>query len=159
MALTLPVHPYALGVWLTRGIREGGAVSLLGEHNGLLDKLALRGIALGKPHALKVTVSKHTILGLRSHLRPLGLVGHRHIPPLYLNACREDRRSLYEGLLDARSPDEAARGVYETSEGTLAQDIVSLTTSLGSPPPDVSRFLIQKRGILRRDWYRLTFLL
>jgi len=65
-------------------------------------------------------------------LRSLGVLGNKHIPPLYLRASTAQRRRLLSGLLDTDGTVAPNGGVqYTTTVARLAQDVHELACSLG----------------------------
>ncbi len=69
---------------------------------------------------------------VQGRLRTLGLLGNKHIPPVYLRASQQQRRDLLAGLLDARGTVTATGNVQITlAHERLARDTRELLHSLG----------------------------
>ncbi|MGH8824699.1 MAG: replicative DNA helicase [Jiangellaceae bacterium] len=65
-------------------------------------------------------------------LRRIGVLGHKHIPEVYLRASQRQRRALLAGLLDADgSIDETGRVRVELTSRRLADGALELISSLG----------------------------
>ena len=128
-ALDLPdadllVDPYTLGVWLGDGHTACGRVTNI-------DPEVWEAIpySLGPPTADGMT---RTVLGLKVDLRSLGVLGHKHVPPVYLRASRRQRLALLRGLMDTDGT-ISARGLceFDTTNSRLVADVEALITTLG----------------------------
>jgi len=90
----LPIHPYVLGVWLGDGTATSSGVT--GVDLQIFTEVERTGETVRHhkhPHS-------HAISGLVTRLRPLGLLGNKHIPSDYLRASAGQRLALLEGLMD-----------------------------------------------------------
>jgi replicative DNA helicase len=110
----LPLHPYALGVWLGNPAGFGFAglapeiVRHLEGEAGLADE-----DAAGQP------------------LRELGLPGKPHIPTGYRRASISQRRTLLAGIADAAGSVTESGSIRIPAAGRLAEDIHELVIGLG----------------------------
>ena len=134
----LPIDPYILGLWLgdgtstaptitchrddehyyrERAIAAGEKWRILSDRNGVLNCSLARG---SEPIFLH-------------RLRGLGLLGNKHVPPIYLRASDHQRVELLRGLMDSDGYFELERRPAEftsTSE-LLAKGTHELSLSLG----------------------------
>ncbi|MBN0038596.1 replicative DNA helicase [Cellulosimicrobium cellulans] len=111
----LPIHPYALGVWL------GDGSSRRAELTSADPEIAMRIEGLGyvaRPDA--------------DDLRTLGVPGIDHIPAAYLRASEAQRRDLLAGLLDTDGTvmSQGSIQISLTNE-RLARETRELILSLG----------------------------
>lgn len=101
-AQELPVDPYLLGYWLGDGDSGGGQLTV-GETD--LDHLTSQIGALGErfrvaPASGERDASRVRVYGLTARLRPLGVLGAKHIPDAYLHGSVPQRLALLQGLMD-----------------------------------------------------------
>lgn len=150
----LPIDPYTLGVWLGDGSSSGAQFTLnLDDADYIVKMIEANGYTIGarqQQHRADGT-PKHcetiNIKGLRTHLRTVGLLGNKHIPPAYLRASTEQRLALLQGLMDtdgyAPGPTDTGRrgdpgGNYEiivsTKYGPLGDNVMELLRTLGIIP-------------------------
>jgi dUTPase len=81
---------------------------------------------------------------LSSKLRNLGLLGHKHIPDIYLRASEAQRAALLEGLMDTDGyVDKLGRCDLTTVKESLAWQYRELVSSLGFRPT-----MAEKRAVL-----------
>lgn len=105
----LPIHPYALGVWLGDGHKGDARISFGVGKNAVLEAI----LALGYEMRLVPSSAENPAPSywlhragdqrsdtVSSQLRALGLIGDKHIPAMYLRASLEQRRALLQGLMD-----------------------------------------------------------
>ncbi|SIQ55327.1 replicative DNA helicase [Micromonospora avicenniae] len=65
-------------------------------------------------------------------LRSAGVLGNKHIPPVYLRASEDQRRALLAGLLDTDGTITSSGNVqFTTTSARLAEDVHELVVSLG----------------------------
>ncbi|NDO90140.1 replicative DNA helicase [Cellulosimicrobium composti] len=99
----LPIHPYALGVWL------GDGSSRRAEFTSADPEIAMRieglgyvarakGSAEGRARAYTMLLPENGTM--EGRLRTLGVLSNKHIPAAYLRASESQRRDLLAGLLD-----------------------------------------------------------
>ncbi|PFG34710.1 replicative DNA helicase [Sanguibacter antarcticus] len=140
-AADLPLHPYALGVWL------GDGDSASAELTSADPEIAMRIDGLGLvAHELpsRDGAARHYVLQLPAPecadvrgtvagmLRALGVLGDKHIPVSYLRGSEDQRRELLAGLLDADgSVDPTGSLQLTVTSRRLAQDARELVHSLG----------------------------
>lgn len=105
----LPVEPYALGVWLA--------------HAG---------------HSLPLEIQMHveaqgvSLAEVGEEAKGLGITHQGFIPPQYLRASRDQRRSLLAGLMDVGAEVDTEGGLLFTTESRpLAQGMYELLSTLG----------------------------
>ncbi|MBV9358979.1 MAG: replicative DNA helicase [Chloroflexi bacterium] len=162
---------FAIGPWVGRGRRTPG--------NAKLTHLRARGIRarlnageLGKPLAAEYGVSRAAISlvntsttwrgrpasGMHEALSGLGLIGHKHVPRMYLHASIQQRTALLQGLMDS----DGCIGLLGYAEfcstsRELADGVFELAAGLGmAPRSKVSRARLN--GVDCRPRYRVTFL-
>ncbi len=128
----LPLHPYALGVWLGDG-RSASARLTLGMQDAaaIHEELQQCGIAVGaiRPHGDTHYVTMH---GTIEALRALDLIEHKHIPHDYLRASIAQRLALLQGLMDTDgSIDAKGQCSFTTTRHALRSGFAELLRSLG----------------------------
>lgn len=112
----LPIDPYVLGVWLGDGDTAGSCVTFNErDFDDLRAEVGRRGVAVTVPSSARSRSGavrcrlgrdprgyrgEHATLSLQSRLRSLGVIGDKHIPPIYLRASWAQRWDLLKGLLD-----------------------------------------------------------
>jgi phage terminase large subunit-like protein len=172
--VSLPLPPYTFGVWLGDGtslsadiasadaevisaIREEGvpieAMKAQSEGNkakrySLADKVNLGLFADGRPTMR---------IGFRNCLRKLGVLGDKHVPPIYLRASIRQRRELLAGLVDSDGH-VTPRGQCEVvlTNRKLFDGVVELARTLGFKPTVVEdRAKIS--GVDKGPRYRMQF--
>ena len=134
----LPIDPYILGLWLGDGSSTAPNITCHRD-----DEHYYRDRAIAAGEEWKVLSEKDGVLNcslawgpepiLRTRLRALGLLGSKHIPPIYLRASDRQRVELLKGLMDSDGYFEFERRSAEftsTSE-ILAKGTHELSISLG----------------------------
>ena len=130
----LPIDPYLLGCWLGDGTYSCGTIT---KGRDLFEILATDGHPLGKEQVDKRSgIITRTVLGLRPMLRSAGLLGHKHIPDVYLRASIAQRTALLQGLMDTDGTWNPARSraAFNSTDKALAGSVEELVTSLGQRP-------------------------
>ena len=96
----LPIDPYVLGCWLGDGNASSGMITNCA--NNIWSEIKKRGYKIGPDIKGKRegNCEQHTVYGLRTELRKLGLLNNKHIPEIYLRASYEQRLDLLRGLMD-----------------------------------------------------------
>jgi replicative DNA helicase len=144
----LPILPWTLGLLIAEG--DLNSMQLSTASPFILDRMITE---LGEEFTVKhageydyriIQTDDHHHPGkyevganpLRENLEALDLWGtHSHnkfIPEVYKNACRQDRLTLLQGLLDADGWAERLGTIrYYTASNQLADDVVELVRSLG----------------------------
>lgn len=122
----LPIDPYLLGAWLGDGTTTVGQITTADEE--MLQSFRDGGFVIGAKQ--KYT---YTVLGLKGHLRSVGVLGNKHIPPAYLRASYEQRLALLQGLMDTDGTVCQPGGSVEftTTLRVLADGVHELIMSLG----------------------------
>jgi DNA segregation ATPase FtsK/SpoIIIE-like protein len=135
----LPLAPYPLGAWLGDGHSAGARISAADRE--VIDGIGADGYAVTKHRApLQYGIAErgagsawHQARdGIMSRLRQIGVLGHKHIPEMYLRASIEQRRALLAGLLDTDG--HCGRGggvVFSATNERLARDVLDLVLGLG----------------------------
>lgn len=145
-AIDLPIHPYVLGAWLGDGtslapaitcgdndvdfmsekiVECGYSVSLRRDNTAwriLLKAVGERGI-----------VKQNSPANLKKTLRRIGVLGNKHIPPMYLRASVSQRLDLLRGLLDTDGYVSVDGKVinFDTTCEWLRDGVAELLASLG----------------------------
>jgi deoxycytidine triphosphate deaminase len=142
----LPIDPYVLGVWLGDGTSASAEVTCADRE--ILEEVELAGYAV-RPASNRMAYrvggtgqTRDPVTGrycrndsLSSRLRDLGLLGHKRIPRMYLEAGIEQRFALLEGLMDTDGyVDTRSRCDLTTIHRELALDYRELIASLGFRP-------------------------
>ena len=130
----LPMHPYALGVWLGDGASATPRISV--GRRDVVDSLAIMdsfGIETSGLNHDKQNVYYYTFPGATPTLRELGVLNNKHIPKQYLRASYEQRLQLLQGLLDTDGSihSKSFSCVFTTTIPQLAEDYAELVRSLG----------------------------
>lgn len=96
----LPIDPYVLGVWLGDGSQAEPRITSgerdVKEMRALLEDC---GMTLSRGYQQSGALT-FTLLGVRRQFTRLGLLGHKHIPPVYLRASAAQRLALLQGIMD-----------------------------------------------------------
>jgi predicted phage terminase large subunit-like protein len=141
---SLPVAPYALGVWLGDGVRSKPVITAHPDDRAMLDAVAACGYPQTNEWAHATTgVLSAEFSSLRAPLRELGLYneGYRHegmwlpksIPDSYYGASIEQRLELLAGLIDSDGYVYAANGrvTFSTCERELSRSVARLVATFG----------------------------
>lgn len=96
----LPIDPYVLGCWLGDGSSATGMIT--NTNCNVWDEIKNRGYKIGPDirGKRKNDCEQHTVYGLRTKLKELGVLNNKHIPTLYLRASYKQRLDLLRGLMD-----------------------------------------------------------
>lgn len=123
----LPLDPWVLGLWLGDGKRSSGEITWH-DDSGVAEVLTSRGWEIGAR-----TSTTSTVLGLRSALRRLGILGTKNVPPAYLRGSVEQRLDLLRGLMDSDGTWNVKRkqAVFVNTDKALASAVYELVVSLG----------------------------
>lgn len=138
----LPLDPYLVGAWLGDGhpwhaeITSSTPASCtdetgLTDQDHMLTQLRAAGFdAVPKQSAAATVVTIRG--GVHKTLREMGLLGNKHIPPVYLRSSYKQRLALIQGLMDAGGRVGEDGGCELTlCEKRLATDALELVRSLG----------------------------
>ncbi|MGL5859366.1 MAG: LAGLIDADG family homing endonuclease [Angustibacter sp.] len=130
-----PVPPYTLGYWLGDGTRGTSHITTADKQVPQL--IAAEGCEIRSTSAaLRYSIRLRDATPLSIGLRRLGVLEVKRIPPSYLRASIEHRRSMLAGLLDSDGTVSACGGQiqFTTTSAELAQDVAELVASLGHRP-------------------------
>lgn len=138
----LPLPPYTFGAWLGDGNKNRPVVS---KESELFEYIAAEGVNLGVEQIDSRTgVVTRSLLGMKSTLQEMGVLGHKFIPQAYLRASFEQRLELLRGLMDTDGTWNRPRSqaVFTSTGKELALGVVELLASLGQRPVmnEVARF-------------------
>ena len=167
---SLPLHPYALGLWLGDGHSTSPRITAGGKAVAEIEGyLAEVGVFCGKRRqdkrssATTFTIDTKPIRhgnhanGFKGGLVALGVLGAKHLPPSYLRASIEQRRALLQGLMDSDGwiTDRGTCG-FGTSIPKLRDGVLELLRSLGLKPT-VSEIIPICRGKAGKKTWRIHF--
>lgn len=126
----LPIDPYVLGVWLADGTEADGSVTLNDETKSAIPGLLeLRGEVLSR---WKSAACTYTVRGLKVRLADLGVLGHKHIPSMYLRASEKQRLDLLRGIMDGDGFTMNGNAVgIDLCDPILSRDVAELAESFG----------------------------
>jgi hypothetical protein len=95
-----------------------------------------------------------TLLTMRERLRVIGVLGYKHVPPLYLRASRDQRLRLLRGLMDSDGTvTTIGQALFSNTDRDLVTGVTDLVASLGFKPK-VYRHDYPHRG---RPAYSVSF--
>lgn len=135
----VPIHPYALGVWLGDGSSNGPDLTCADD--GILDVLAevgepARRRPSGGPYhcTWAGTRTAHSTFLLR--LRALGVLDNKHVPDAYVHGSAKQRLQLLQGLMDTdgccvRSTSGYTQCEFTSTSRRLAENTLLVVRSLG----------------------------
>jgi len=131
----LPMHPYALGMWLGDGSSACSRICASYEDEIALRAVSACGYQNGARHIHNTTgvISQNYINGMTEELRYLNLINNKHIPDIYKFSSVEQRLELLAGLIDSDGSVEpkTSRVRITTSDPVLACDIKEIVRSFG----------------------------
>lgn len=147
----LEIDPYVLGYWLGNGNSYGATITTSDEF--VVEEFG----RLGYPTSKNKKKYDYGVRNLRSKLFKEGLVKNKRIPPKYLRASFDDRKSLLQGLMDSDGSIEKTGSCrYSSSRKGLAEDVYELIVSLGMKATITSR-IPKYRGVEKKNAYRVNF--
>lgn len=134
---SLPLHPYAFGVWLGDGDSRQFTITCHTEDIEMISKCesATGGdwvyrFDTAKPHILRVRRR-----GTNHILKELGVKGNKHIPDIYKFSSVEQRIELIRGIMDTDGHIVASDGKntieLSLTNKQLALDVLEVIRSLG----------------------------
>lgn len=98
----LPIHPYLLGLWLGDGTSTEPTITAGDQDiDNIRSILTGYGCSLSPVRHSGDRAGVFTVYGVRKHFTALGLLGNKHIPPIYLRSSAGQRRLLLQGLMDS----------------------------------------------------------
>ncbi len=123
----LPLDAWLLGLWLGDGKESSGEITWH-DDAGVEEVLVSRGWEIGAR-----TSTTSTVLGLRTALRLLGVLGDKHVPAAYLRGSIAQRLDLLRGLMDSDGSWNTHRkqAVFVNTDKALASAVYELVVSLG----------------------------
>lgn len=170
--VVLPVHPYALGVWLGDGSAGSTRIAHALRDSETVEGVAACGYAISRQFMQPSTeVCYAAFAGTRNNgspmqrgLKAIGVLFRKHVPELYLRANVEDRLQLLAGLIDTDGHVDVRTGRvrFSTCDPELRDGVVDLTTTLGFRPyvveasPQVSSSGITGRKVVFQVGFQPT---
>ena len=148
----LPIDPYVLGVWLGDGTSTKAEVTCGRGDEHVLDELRaaghdvwpssgriayrVGGLSRRREGRTRDAAGHYVSDGsLSSTLRRLGLLGHKHVPAIYLRASIGQRLALLQGLMDSDGyVDDVGRCEFVNMCEELSDAVFELAASLGLRP-------------------------
>ena len=147
----LPIDPYLLGIWLGDGSSNGAEITtadpeiveafeaagfrMTARKHGNSGLAETYSIAAETGSRRCATTGRMIATGdaLRTKLATLGVLGRKHVPPLYLRASAAQRLALLQGLFDTDGYCSAKTGSAEfcSTSKDLAAGARELALSLG----------------------------
>lgn len=137
----LPIDPYVLGYWLGDGDSASGRITVgTQDREETIALLQAAGAEIGSVTfdkrngvaALRVGSSRAgSRTGLTTVLRETNLLGHKHIPDVYLRASIPQRLALLQGLMDSDGTVSHGRPDFTATDKALALQVAELVRSLG----------------------------
>ena len=122
----LPLDPYVLGAWLGDGSTASGDIT--GIDPQIFEEITLAGYVVSD----RKNPTCHGILGLPKDLRSAGVLGFKHIPPVYLRSSKRQRLALLQGLMDTDgTADKRGQCEISLTNRKLAEGVQELILSLG----------------------------
>lgn len=163
----LPIHPYVLGAWLGDGHTKAAQITASEED---AKHLVLQLQAIGQKATVRIRRPGIADISLAqapgngalpyrfyTEARKLGVLGRKHVPPMYLRASRQQRLALLQGLMDTDGSISAAGQAWFTTTSTaLRDDVFELVASLGLKP-SASEFRASLNGKDCGPCWRLQF--
>lgn len=132
----LPLDPYVLGVWLGDGdARQATIFQAPSDIDDLTLQLELAGVQTRR-HSHPY---RFGILGVRSALAELGVLGNKHVPAPYMYASAKQRLALLQGLMDTDGTVHnigraGGRCMFGNTNKALVDAVEMLALSLGFRP-------------------------
>lgn len=134
--VALPIDPWVLGYWLGNGSSASSTVTSGGwagevDAGHVRSMIAAGGYRISSESNKRAGTTTHYIEGLRKSLAELGLLGHKHIPSMYLRAGVEQRAALLRGMMDSDGCGSGGTPLFVSTNEGLARGFYELATSLG----------------------------
>lgn len=143
-AKDLPIHPYALGVWLGDGNSDGPTFTCHPLDAEIVERIRSLGIRIRPRKSIVGKTQQYSMLSpgdlferdsIRGKLVALGILGKKRIPDVYLRASVRQRSELLKGLMDTDGTiSKAGQCSFCTIRQELASGFIELTRSLGFKP-------------------------
>jgi hypothetical protein len=131
---THSLDPYVLGLWLADGKHTSGEITKPDPF--VWDEIQRRGFSVSHDYSERAGDGKtrvHTVLGLRTRLRRLQVLGQKHVPASYLWSDEQTRLDLLRGIMDGDGHANLLRNqvVLSTTSKAYAEQVCQLALSLG----------------------------
>lgn len=129
----LPLDPYVLGAWLGDGASAGGRMYSHESDQPFMrsqfERAGFRTSGTSHPQCFSTR-------GLHTVLRLMGVLGKKHVPPVYLRASVGQRLALLRGLMDTDGTVhvKAGNASFTNKREHLADAVYELAASLGWKP-------------------------
>ena len=134
----LPIDPYILGLWLGDGTSTAPRITCHRDDEHYYRERANAAgeewrILSDRNGVLNCSLARGSEPILLHRLRGLGLLGNKHVPPIYLRASGQQRLELLRGLMDSDGHIEPERrpAEFTSTSQTLAKGTHELSLSLG----------------------------
>jgi phage terminase large subunit-like protein len=138
--IDLPLDPWVLGAWLGNGVSSSHQI-VAGSKDGNFDSshylgcLAAAGFTANAREHPDHGYTVIGVIGLRTVLRSMSLLGNKHVPKQYLRACIEQRLALLRGLMDTDGTvGQLGRVAFYSTTRDLAESVLELARSLSERP-------------------------
>lgn len=160
----LPIHPYALGVWLGDGHSDTATITCAYNDIQIINEIGYSMHEI-KSSSLNSGLFRFGEKGkfhkkgksIQSLLRQLGVLSNKHIPEKYLFASHNQKLLLLQGLMDTDGYiTDYGRCEFTNMNKRLVDDVFVLICSLGMVP----RIITGRATIYGKDCgekYRITF--
>lgn len=139
----LPIDPYTLGVWLGDGTSSGCTVTCSDDDKDeMMELIRAEGHVCrwrtnkDRPGAITIDSKEKNNSGGKNPfleaLMALNLIGNKHIPQIYLQASKEQRLALLQGLMDTDGTcSKAGQCTFTQKKKDIAEGVMELASSLG----------------------------
>lgn len=130
----LPLDPYLLGLWLADGKHTSSEITKPDEF--VWQEIQRLGYDVSHDYSTRAENNKcrtHTVLGIRSTLKQIGVLGNKHIPQIYMRASSSQRLALLQGLMDGDGSVNPLRKqvIFQSTDPDLSKQVLELILSLG----------------------------
>lgn len=142
--IVLPIDSYILGVWLGDGHSNGTRITAGHDDADIMEAQLLEcRIEVSRsrhPNAVNLRLGdgvrgNRISSGFANALRALGVMGDKHIPPIYLRGSVGQRMSLLQGLMDTDGHcNTRGTATFVQAKTRLAEDVNELAAGLGLNP-------------------------
>jgi len=145
----LLIEPYTLGAWLGDGDSNGNGFTTADEE--ILRYLNYEITSRKRKY-------RYGLIGLKTHLKELGLINNKSIPEEYLFASKEQRIALLQGLMDTDGNNQTDGHVFEfnNSNYELINGVLALIRSLGGTGKLSERYTSYSGSNNKFKSYRIT---
>lgn len=148
--IDLSLDPYCLGCWLGDGTSKAGSIT--GVDSGIFAQFKKAGFKI-----LGSKTITHTVKGLVTILRKIGVYDNKHVPTDYLRSSPTQRLSLLQGLMDTDgSVNSRGKCEFSNANRLLSDAVAEIVNSLGGKAV-VRPAKSMLRGKEHRTRYRVKF--